>query len=188
MAKQNTHNQAFNGGEIGKEVMTRTALETYPNSASCMENWLPETSGPMRFRSGLKFVNHIAGDAFGRLRRFQYSVAQSMLFWQTEYATRIVYNGGIVVRPPVTASLPQPAFVSDLTGWTIVIDPYTPGGTGNQGSGNTSGGDFGYGYGGGAGGDGGGSGGSGGGGAGGGGDGPGGGGGGGGGDGPGGGG
>jgi hypothetical protein len=132
MAKVNNNIQAFNGGEIGKEVIGRTSLENYPNTAAMMENWLPEVSGPMSMRPGFEFLNGIAGDPETWLRHFTFSVDQAYMMLFSLSALRIAQDGKILVRPAVSAAVAGGTFPT-LAAWTDVSEPgSTAAATGGQ--------------------------------------------------------
>lgn len=120
MAKANFPFTTFAGGEIGKEVLSRVNLEGYSACAETMENWLPDPSGGMILRPGLKFcVRPTSGDDFAWLLPFVYSPSQKYLMLLTNNALRVVQDGGIVTRSAVTAAITNGTFPS-LTGWTDI--------------------------------------------------------------------
>lgn len=108
-----------NGGEIGPEVLLRTNLETYGNSAEIMENLLPKAAGPMVFRPGLKFCADVTNAGQTRGIDFVYDTTTYGILL-SDLALRIEQGGGIIVRPSVSAALTDGAFSALLTGWTDV--------------------------------------------------------------------
>ena len=121
MSKVNQAAIAFNAGEIGPEVLQRTNLEVYPNTASKMENFMPTVAGPMMLRPGLKLCARIPSDAKSRLRKFEFSNEQSYLLLLSDEELRIVLDCEILSRTAVTCSITNGEFTSDLTGWTLEV-------------------------------------------------------------------
>lgn len=117
--------QSLNGGEIGREVMLRTSIDTYPNSAEIMENIWPEPAGPGHFRPGLKFCVELLGDRLTHGIPFVYDTTTYGILLSAE-EIRIEQGGGVITRPAVTASIQDGVFSAALVGWTNIS---TGGGT-----------------------------------------------------------
>jgi hypothetical protein len=110
---------SMNGGEIGKEVMLRTSLETYVNSAEIMENIWPEPSGPGHFRPGTKFHVELPSNVRSHGIPFVYdTITYGVLLSSNEI--RIEQAGGIITRSAVTATIANGTFPSGLSGWTNI--------------------------------------------------------------------
>ncbi len=148
MSKVNQAAIAFNAGEIGSEVLQRTNLEVYPNTASQMENWMPTVAGPMMFRPGLKLCKRIPSDARSRLKKFEFNSEQSYLLLLSENELRVVLDCDILSRASVTSSITNGEFTSNLAGWTLDIPAAAPppvvvtpgsGGGGDSGGGSSGG-------------------------------------------------
>lgn len=110
---------SFNGGEIGEEVMLRTSLETYPNSAEFLENIWPEPAGPGHFRPGTRFLVELPSGKLSHGIPFVYdTVTYGILLSDNEI--RIEQGGGIVTRAAVTATISDGTFSAALNGWTDI--------------------------------------------------------------------
>ncbi len=115
---------SFNGGEIGKEIISRTQIDSYGSTASLLENILPEAAGPMSKRPGLGFLVELGRDT--KLKRFVFGIGQKYLMAFSDNAMRIIQNGGVIVRPSVSCTIVNGAFNSPIgTGWVESSD--TPG-------------------------------------------------------------
>ena len=118
MARLNHAIVSLNGGEIGKEVLARTQLETYGATAAILENILPEPAGPIALRPGLKYCADLDG-AFTIGIPFVYDT-QTYGILLSDDEIRIEQNGGIIVRPSVVAAITNGDFPSGLSGWTSI--------------------------------------------------------------------
>lgn len=121
MARGNAAFVSFNGGEIGKEIVSRTQIENYASTAALIENIMPEAAGPMSLRPGLKMCVEIGRETY--LERFVFGIAQKYLMAFSDNALRIIQNGGVITRPAVTSTVTNGSFTSAIgTGWTDVSD------------------------------------------------------------------
>lgn len=87
----------FVGGELSPSLNARSDIKVYPNSCSRLENFILETVGPAKYRTGTKFVNHTRRNALARLIPFQFSDEQSYLIECTPGYFRFYKDGGIIV-------------------------------------------------------------------------------------------
>lgn len=107
---------SMNGGEIGREVMLRTSLETYPNSAEIMENIWPEPAGPGHFRPGTKFCVEVPNSGITVGLPFVYDTITYGILLSAS-AIRIEQAGGIITRSAVTATVASGTFPVGLLDW-----------------------------------------------------------------------
>lgn len=135
---------SFNGGEIGREVMARANLETYPASAAIMENFIPDTVGQMHLRPGLGFKWEIPDGAIAALYPFKFNNQQSYGLVLTDMEMRITSDGSPIVREDVDCDISNDEFETDLTDWDDITEASSDDGTGGSvgagGSGGSGGG------------------------------------------------
>ena len=113
----------FTGGEIGKETLARVKLESYAAMAEIMENWLPETAGPMMSRPGFLFKTQpTATNDFVHMIPFVRGLDVKYLLLLSDSELRIALNGAIVGHTAVSCTIPGGAFETalDLSYWTNI--------------------------------------------------------------------
>ena len=69
----------FVGGELCPSVNARCDIKVYANGCSRLENFILEATGPVKFRTGTRFVNPTKNNSLGRLIPFQFSDEQAYL-------------------------------------------------------------------------------------------------------------
>lgn len=134
---------SFNGGEIGREVLARANLETYPASAEIMENFIPDTVGQMHLRPGLGYKWEIPGGAEAALYPFKFNNQQAYGLVMTDLEMRITSDGSPIVRADVDCDISNDEFEIDLTDWDDITEVSSDDGTGGSvgsGGGGTGGG------------------------------------------------
>jgi len=89
MAYTNQAQQNFASGELSPKVRGRFDLKIFQNGAERMENFIAETQGPARFRTGLRFVNHTRLNQIAFLLEFQFNDEQSYILEFTALKLRI---------------------------------------------------------------------------------------------------
>lgn len=121
MAKGLVPYVSFNGGEIGQEVLSRTAIENYGATASILENIYPEAAGPMSKRPGLAFQVELGAEMY--LRKWVYGVDQKYIMAFGDNTLKIIQDGGVIVRPAVSSAITNGDFASAMgTGWNDASD------------------------------------------------------------------
>jgi len=88
----------FAGGELGPSVRARSDIKVYANGCERLENFLLETTGPIKYRTGTTFVNPTRRNALGRFIPFQFSDKQAYLIECTPGYFRFYKDGGIIVN------------------------------------------------------------------------------------------
>lgn len=121
MTRGNAAFVSFNGGEIGKEIISRTQIDNYGSCAGLIENIMLEAAGPMSLRPGLKMCVEIGAETY--LERFVYGIDQKYLMAFSDLGLRVIQNGGVIVRPSVSCTITNANFSSAIgTGWTDTSD------------------------------------------------------------------
>lgn len=87
----------FAGGELSVSVAARGDIKVYSNGCERIENFLPETVGPIKFRTGTKFCNPTRRNAVARFIPFQFSDKQAYLIEVTPGWFRFYKDNGIIV-------------------------------------------------------------------------------------------
>lgn len=109
----------FAGGELSQSVSARSDIKVYANGCERIENFLPETVGPIKYRTGTIFCNTTRRNAPARFIPFQFSDQQAYLIEVTAGWFRFYKDNGVIVDDvegtvtKITAS--KPAIVT-LTG------------------------------------------------------------------------
>ena len=106
----------FNRGEVGANSIARDDVKKVVNSASLMTNFFPERLGPMSYRNGMEYKDTLAGVSY--IVPFVKKVDDTALLIFSDDALRIAIDGELVNRTTVPASVTNPSFTSNLTGWT----------------------------------------------------------------------
>lgn len=86
----------FVGGELAPSVRARSDIKVYANGCERLENFMVETTGPVKFRTGTVFVNPTRRNALARFIPFQFSDNQSYLIEVTPGHFRFYKEGGII--------------------------------------------------------------------------------------------
>lgn len=118
MAKTNAPFVVFNGGEIGKETLSRVTLENYAACSETLENIWVDANGPMGLRPGFAFKADI-GTGKSRIHPFVRSVRERFLLVLSNAALRIASAGDIIARPPVTSVVANGSFDSGSLDYVI---------------------------------------------------------------------
>ena len=69
----------FVGGELCPSVRARGDIKVYSNGCERLENFILETTGPVKYRTGTIFVNPTRRNALARFIPFQFSDQQAYL-------------------------------------------------------------------------------------------------------------
>lgn len=102
MPEINVSQQNFAAGELSPKMRGRFDLPIYGNGAERFENFIAETQGPARFRTGSIFVLNTRRNHVGVLIPFQFNDSQSYMLEFTEGYMRIHKDGGVVVESSKT--------------------------------------------------------------------------------------
>jgi len=101
MAKREVTLQNFAGGELSPRVYGRFDLPIYRSGARRMENFIAETQGPARFRTGTRFVLHSRRNKVANLLRFEFNDIQAYLLEFTDGFLRFYRDNGIITEDEV---------------------------------------------------------------------------------------
>ncbi len=88
----------FVGGELCPSVRARGDIKVYANGCERLENFVLETTGPVKYRTGTRFVNPTRRNSLGRFIPFQFSDKQAYLIEVTPGYFRFYKDGGIIVH------------------------------------------------------------------------------------------
>jgi hypothetical protein len=111
---------AFNRGVISPYAVDRADVQRVGMAASKMMNWMPRMMGPMSLRPGLRFIGetHTVNGPI-RMIPFVFSLEETALLEVTREVMRVWVDNQLVTRPAVSATITNPDFDTDLTGWTV---------------------------------------------------------------------
>ena len=88
----------FVGGELCPSVNARSDIKVYGNGCARLENFIIEATGPVKYRTGTRFVNPTKNNSLGRLIPFQFSDEQAYLIECTPGYFRFYKDEGIIVK------------------------------------------------------------------------------------------
>ena len=98
MAIANTTLQNFASGELSPKMRGRYDLPLYFNGAERQKNFISETQGPAKFRTGTIFVTHTRLNKVAILIPFQFNDEQSYLLEFTDLKMRVYRNNGFITE------------------------------------------------------------------------------------------
>lgn len=96
MAETSVSQQNWVGGELSPNMRGRFDLPVYANGAERLVNFISETAGPARYRSGTQFVNPTRRNQVACLIPFQFNDAQAYLLEFTQGFIRFYQNDQIL--------------------------------------------------------------------------------------------
>lgn len=147
---------SMNGGEVDRETIARSDMESYSNKAQVMENALPGLKGGMYRAPGSRFLGFTSQgpgeDSAVRVRTWRYARSQAFTVELAPGALRLMFGIGFVQVGGGDGDADGAGWVDDSTGgastdpnappWQPPPEPLPPtgGGGGGMGSGNTGGG------------------------------------------------
>ena len=102
MAKQEITLQNFSGGELSPLMFGRYDLAVVGKGCRRLENFIAETEGPARFRSGLKYVLHTRRNNIANLIKFEFNDEQAYQLEFTSGYLRFYKDEGIITETPKT--------------------------------------------------------------------------------------
>lgn len=122
MAKVNTPLYSLNSGEVDPKIIHRADLEKLKFAAETMENWIPETMGPMSLRPGLRYVGGTLNNQPAKLIPFIFNSSTTALLELTSGKMRVLSNG-LPLSIPNTPAPVESAWVGSTTtpGTTPVV-------------------------------------------------------------------
>lgn len=106
MTRVNPPFYAFNGGEVGQDVLARADLQTYTRVAATLENIIPEVQGGMSKRPGTEFLADITTDTDGvHLIPWVFDETNRFILYLADESARLVFDTGFVVVDAADATL-----------------------------------------------------------------------------------
>lgn len=111
MPQVNETKRNFVGGELGPSVRARSDIKVYSNGCERLENFMVETTGPVKYRTGTVFVNPTRRNALAKFIPFQFSDTQAYLIEVTPGYFRFYKDNGIICHEKkditgISSSLP----------------------------------------------------------------------------------
>lgn len=92
----------FAAGELSPKIRGRFNLPIYFNGAERQKNFISETQGPAKFRTGTRFVNHTRSNNTAVFIPFQFNDEQSYILEFTENFMRIFKDEGFITNADTT--------------------------------------------------------------------------------------
>jgi hypothetical protein len=119
---------SLNGGEVDREVIARSDIESYANKAQVMENALPGLKGGMFRGPGTRFIGYTAEgpgeDSDCNIRTWRYARSQAFTVEISAGRLRLIYGIGFVQVGGASAEV-SGAWVDASTGGAST-DPNAP--------------------------------------------------------------
>ena len=94
----------FAGGEFGDALDGRVDLQKYATAARLLENCVVTRYGGVESRPGTKFVDYTRTTGDIKFIPFEFNISQTYILEFTDYAMRVVKDGGIIQTSYRTAS------------------------------------------------------------------------------------
>lgn len=115
----------FNRGEIDEKAMARDDLARVNDSASLMENWVPERLGPMQYRPGTKYLGAVVPNLEHYLIPFLSKGNENAVIELSASSAnpsvntmRVWIDDALMTRTGTADTITNPNFTSNITGWT----------------------------------------------------------------------
>lgn len=114
----------FAAGETSPRSRGRFDLEWFKASCEKLLNWVPEVTGPARYRSGFKHVRLTRGGATALLIPFQYNASKTYMLEFTAGKMRAYLNGDLIAttRTTLTAATKASPCVITVASTTGLAD------------------------------------------------------------------
>jgi hypothetical protein len=114
----------FAAGETSQRSRGRFDLSWFQSSCEKFLNFIPEVSGPARYRPGAKHVRFTRGGAVARMIRFQFNSSQAYMLEFTPGYMRVYKNGDLLTttRTSVTAITRAATAVITVAATTNLVD------------------------------------------------------------------
>jgi hypothetical protein len=87
----------FAGGELSPKMRGRSDLPVYYTGCQKMKNFIAETQGPARFRTGSKLVHQTRGNQIAHLIPFQFNDSQAYLLEFTQKKIRFYKDNALIL-------------------------------------------------------------------------------------------
>ena len=116
MPRANVTLQNFSAGELSPKLRGRYDIGLYKNGCEKLENFIPETQGPARFRTGTRFVAQTRHNLTAIFYTFIFNDAQSYILEFTAGAIRFFTANAILTETATAISAvtqADPAVVTD---------------------------------------------------------------------------
>lgn len=111
----------FGAGEFSPSLYSRTDLQKYHSGARKLRNFFVEYRGGASNRPGQEFLGYcLHGELDNRLIPFIFSTVQAYVLVMSDFAMRVIRDGGLVTEPPVAltgASQTNPAVLNVVNAW-----------------------------------------------------------------------
>ena len=101
MAKEEIAIRNFSGGELSSKMYGRFDLAIYKNGCRRLQNFISETQGPARYRTGSRYVHHTRLNRPANLLLFEFNDIQSYQLEFTDGFLRFYKDEGIITFDPV---------------------------------------------------------------------------------------
>ncbi len=98
MAYANVTFLNFASGELSPKLRSRSDLKIYPFGCERLQNFICETQGPLKFRTGTHYVHHTRLNQVARLIEFQFSDIQAYILEFTDQYVRFYKDGGLILE------------------------------------------------------------------------------------------
>jgi len=96
MAKEEIAVRNFSGGELSSKMYGRFELAIYKNGCRRLQNFISETQGPARYRTGTRFVHHTRLNRLANLLLFEFNDIQSYQLEFTDGFLRFYKDEGVI--------------------------------------------------------------------------------------------
>jgi len=93
---------SFSSGELSPKVWARTDRPFYQSGEEVCLNFIPQVTGPAKFRPGTMFVNHTRLNQKAVLIPFQFNDEQAYVLEFTNFKLRILKDGGNALETGVS--------------------------------------------------------------------------------------
>ena len=101
MAKEEIDVKNFSGGELSSKMYGRHELAITKNGCRRMQNFIAETQGPARYRTGTRFVHNTRRNNVANLIQFEFNDVQAYQLEFTDGFLRFYKDEGIITFDPV---------------------------------------------------------------------------------------
>ena len=116
MSKASPIQTSFNAGELSPALEGRVDLGKYASGCKKLENFIPMVQGPIRRRSGTRFVEEVKNSANRTwLIRFEFSETQAYILEFGNLYIRFYTNHGQVLSGGSAYEIASPYTTADLT-------------------------------------------------------------------------
>ncbi len=96
MAKEEIAVRNFSGGELSSKMYGRFDLAIYKNGCRRVQNFITETQGPARYRTGTRYVHHTRLNRNANLLLFEFNDVQSYQLEFTDGFLRFYKDEGVI--------------------------------------------------------------------------------------------